>query len=304
MRLSHVLALGLCLLGTASLAQAQNGRPTLAVLPVKSEAKPAPRALGAVSLETLRDRIEGLLIKTQKLTLVDRQRLTKILDEIGLGELGLTDPAATVKAGKVLGADYLLEARLIEWSLEESQRQIPISNRWQRTRRLTCALSLRVVDARTGKVAINERVGASQTWKQESAQSFQSDALSSEEQGAVQDLALARLRDQILVAFPMKVVSIDAGGTVFLSYGSGTGILRGQVCAVMGEGSELRDPDTGEVLGKTDREVARLEVIAVEERFCRAKVISGDAYAIQAGARCQVIRERPEDWPRPEEGRK
>lgn len=304
MRLAHVLALNLALFGAIPLAAAQSKRPTLAVLPVRSEAKPAPAALGAISLETLRDRVEGLLIKTQKLTLVDRKQLTKILDEIGLGELGLTDPAATVKAGQVLGADYLLEARLIEWSLEESQRQIPISRRWQRKRRLTCALSLRIVDARTGKVAINERVGASQEWVEESAQAFGSDVLSSEEQGVVQDLALERLRDKILVAFPMKVVSIDAGGTVFLSYGAGTGIRKGQVCAVMGEGSELRDPDTGEVLGKTDREVARLEVISVEERFCRARVVSGEAYAIQPGAACKVIHEDPADWPRSEGGQR
>ena len=168
---------------------------------------------------------------------------------------------------------------------------------------MSCGLSLRVVSAQTGKVAVNERVGASRRWKEESAERPQATQVSSEVQGEVQALALGRLRDAIMVAFPMKVVTVDASGTVFLSYGAGTGVRVGDVCVVLGEGAELRDPDTGELLGRSEVEVARVSVLSVEARFCRAKVVSkGGGGGIAKGARCKILREDPADWPRAERG--
>lgn len=293
-----------CLVLAPLVAQAQSKRPTVAVLPLKVSAKASSSAgLGRPSPVALRDAVEGLLIRTQKLTVVDRKRLDKILDEAGLTDLGLTEPETAVKTGGLLGADYLLEVRLVEWSLERTQRQIPISRRWQRQSLATCALSLRIVSARTGKVALNERVGATRRWKEESAQRLPATPVSSETVQALQDLALARLRDKVMVAFPMKVVTVDAAGTVFLSYGKGTGIRVGDRCSVLGAGSELKDPDTGEVLGRSDTEIARVEVVSVEKKFCRAKLIDGEVVRITKGARCKIIREDPADWPRAGGGR-
>lgn len=293
-----------CLVLVPLLANAQSKRPTMAVLPVKTSAKArAGTGMGKPAPTSLRDAIEGLLIRTQKLTVVDRKRLDKVLDEAGLTDLGLTEPETAVRAGGLLGADYFLEVRVVEWSLERSQRQIPISNRWQRQNLAVCALSLRVVSARTGKVALNERVGASRRWVENSANRLPATPISSERVQALQTLALARLRDKIMVAFPMKVVIVDASGTVFLSYGKGTGIQVGDTCSVLGEGGELKDPDTGEVLGRSDVEVARVEVTSVEEKFCRAKLISGQSASVRKGARCKIIREDPADWPRAGGGR-
>ncbi len=235
-----------CLVLAPLMAQAEGKRPTIAVLPVKTvEAKASGgKGLGRLSPVGLRDAIEGLLIRTQKLTVVDRKRLDKILDEAGLTDLGLTEPETAVKTGGLLGADYFLEVRISEWSLERSQRQIPISRRWQRLSNATCALTVRIVSARTGKVALNERVGASRSWKEESAQQIAPSPVPSETIQALQNLALSRLRDKVMVAFPMKVVSLDASGTVFLSYGKGTGIQVGDRCSVLGAGAELKDPDT------------------------------------------------------------
>lgn len=293
-----------CLVLAPFVAQAKSSRPTLAVLPLKVAAKARTSSgLGSPSPVALRDAVEGLLIRTQKLTVVDRKRLDKVLDEAGLTDLGLTEPETAVKTGGLLGADYFLEVRLVEWSLERSQRQIPISLRWQRDNLATCALSVRIVSARTGKVALNERVGATKRWKEESAQRIPATPASSETVKALLDAALERLRDKVMVAFPMKVVTVDAAGTVFLSYGKGTGIRVGDRCSVLGEGTELTDPDTGEVLGRTDAEVARVEVISVEAKFCRAKLVGGEAARIRKGARCKIIREDPADWPRAGGGR-
>jgi curli production assembly/transport component CsgG len=294
-----------CLVLAPLMAQAQSKRPTMAVLPVKASGENRGRVnhLGKLSLVGLRDAVEGLLIRTQKLTVVDRKRLDKILDEAGLTDLGLTEPETAVKTGGLLGADYFLEVRVVEWSLERSQRQIPISRRWQRQNLATCALSVRIVSARTGKVALNERVGATRRWKEESAQQLPRNPVSSETVQALKDLALARLRDKVMVAFPMKVVTVDASGTVFLSYGKGTGIRVGDRCSVLGQGAELKDPDTGEVLGRSDTEVARVEVVSVEAKFCRAKLVGGESVRIRKGARCKIIREDPADWPRAGGGR-
>jgi curli biogenesis system outer membrane secretion channel CsgG len=73
-----------------------------------------------------------------------------------------------------------------------------------------------------------------------------------------------------------------AGGKVYINRGSRDGVTAGQTF-VVGQANVIRDPDTGEVLDQTVKEVARLQVSQVKEKLSICTVSSGDASAIKRG---------------------
>ncbi len=73
-----------------------------------------------------------------------------------------------------------------------------------------------------------------------------------------------------------------AGGKVYVNRGSREGVSSGQQF-VVGEANIVRDPDTGEVLDQSVKEVARLQVSQVKEKLSICTVTSGNAAAVKKG---------------------
>ncbi|MCA9556063.1 MAG: hypothetical protein KC933_38920, partial [Myxococcales bacterium] len=122
MRRSVGLALGSCLLFAA--AARADGQATLAVLPLEQgAASEAYQGLGSALAGMLVTDLSGI----EGLTLVERQRLGALMDELKLGEGKFLDARTAQKLGKGLGARYvvtgsysvvgpkfLLDARVVE----------------------------------------------------------------------------------------------------------------------------------------------------------------------------------------------
>ncbi len=78
-----------------------------------------------------------------------------------------------------------------------------------------------------------------------------------------------------------------AGGKVYINRGSREGVNAGQEF-VVGEANIVRDPDTGEVLDSSVKEIARLEVSQVKEKLSICTVKSGNAGAVRKGMMVQA----------------
>lgn len=83
-----------------------------------------------------------------------------------------------------------------------------------------------------------------------------------------------------------SVVDIQ-DGRVIVNRGSREGVSAGQTF-VVGESKTLRDPDTGEVLDHSVKEVARLQVSQVRERISICTVSSGSLGAVRKGMAIQL----------------
>lgn len=77
-----------------------------------------------------------------------------------------------------------------------------------------------------------------------------------------------------------RVAQID-GPIVYVTIGRDTGIEAGKELNVYRSGTEIKDPVTGQVLGAQRRRLARLQVVEVEERFCKATLIGDLEVQIQ-----------------------
>lgn len=88
--------------------------------------------------------VAGILVsrfsQTDAVRVIERDALVKLLDEQRLTEAGLTDPATAARAGKLLGADYLVVGELFSVKLP------------------SISVALRVVDTQTGEVVASRDV--------------------------------------------------------------------------------------------------------------------------------------------------
>lgn len=72
--------------------------------------------------------------------------------------------------------------------------------------------------------------------------------------------------------FRGKVASVESP-FAYLTLGSLNGVTSGQELIVYRGEMELKNPDTGEVLGAKKRKVARLLVTELQEKFCKARLL-------------------------------
>ena len=72
-----------------------------------------------------------------------------------------------------------------------------------------------------------------------------------------------------------KIAQID-GSVIYVSLGSNVGLDVGKEISVYRGDKEIKDPDTGEVLGRLRRKIALLKAVEVEERLTKATLV-GDA---------------------------
>jgi TolB-like protein len=107
------------------------------------------------------------------------------------------------------------------------------------------------------------------------------------------DVAIARVGFPVFLSWqvkdalglsriPGKVIAWDPP-IAKVSLGAEDRIRKGQELLVFRVGEDVTDPDTGEVLGKDVREIARLEVQDINRGFCNARAQSRPSEPIRVG---------------------
>jgi len=95
-----------------------------------------------------------------------------------------------------------------------------------------------------------------------------------EQRGGLAEAA-RMIAEQLTVAFSRMeglVIGFD-GDQVLIDRGTAEGVFQGMELDVFREGEEFRHPLTGELLGKLDKDLGRVRVLHVRERYSETKVI-------------------------------
>jgi hypothetical protein len=99
---------------------------------------------------------------------------------------------------------------------------------------------------------------------------------------------ITALVGQVVALFPKvegDVLKVD-GSQVTLSVGQRDGVVTGVELMVYREGEELKHPKTGEVLGRTEKNIGRVTVAEVSEGYSTAKISQG--VGVQPGDKARV----------------
>jgi TolB-like protein len=79
-----------------------------------------------------------------------------------------------------------------------------------------------------------------------------------------------------------KVAAIDFA-TIYVTLGQDNGIREGEELQVYRGQLEIKDPDTGKVLGQQRRKLAKLQVTEVQEKLSKAKLLGDSEVQIEVG---------------------
>lgn len=139
-------------------------------------------------------------------------------------------------------------------------------------------VDIRITDGRTGE----ERY-AKQVTKTEQGQTVCGGRSSVDVSGLLRVASQSVSMGLVTIMYPVKVVDVDADGQVLLNYGEGL-LAAGDVFALFQQGREIRDPDTGAVLGNSEKFLGLVKISEVMPKMSKATMLTAFPVAPAVGS--------------------
>ncbi len=266
-----------------TLALAQEGKATLAISSIKAipaltaSLKPDKKLEMNRILESLNSQLIDRINATRKFTVVGLSDLTDIIKEQNLGASGNVDAKTAAQAGKLTGAKYLLVASVDDFQDYVETATFAGTDRSATKRVFRFSIVAKIYDSTTGKLleSANFQTGndAFKDIQENRSYSVKNGELSDEMMVAVSRTMAGKIADHVAnVIFPIKVI-LKRDQEVTINRGQGGGVAVGDIFNVYAQGQELKDPDTGEVLGHDEVNVGRVKITEVDPKFSKATIL-------------------------------
>lgn len=201
----------------------------------------------------LRDKIISALVQTRRFAVVDRSNDSAYKSEMNLLQSGDAPLTERVRVGQVIGADYVLIAKMRVTAGTRSEQLIQATGEV-------------VVNTTPGSMNVDFQVIEIATRQVAWAGSTKSGGLEKAAEGIAGDITRA--------IYPMRLIRFNVPTALIINQG-GSGLRPGQRFAAFRLGDDLEDPDTQESLGKTETQIGIVEVTRVDTKVSYAKLVSG-----------------------------
>ena len=233
------------------------------------------------------------LVKTGKFIVVERDKLNKLLEEQKLGLTGVIDPNTAAQMGKILGLSAVVTGAISNFGTRTTGSEYVVVQ--SKRQEATCTVDVRVVDGETGQILLADSgKGVSKVssggflglgTKGGYAESIEGDAL----RAAISQL-IENITSQINKKPWSSRIAQVANGKIYLSAGTESGLQAGQKLKVFSQGAEIKDPDSGIVLGREEEELGVLEVEShAGEKLSLGKMVKGRTPS--KGDICRFVKE-------------
>jgi curli biogenesis system outer membrane secretion channel CsgG len=152
--LAVAAALVACVFSPLASAADQSSKPRIAVLEFKNKADNQYWWHGGAA--AMQDVFVTELVKSGKFRVIDREALDALMQEKNLSLSGDVDPKTAVKAGKLLGVQYLLTGAVTEYGETGAGghvpgvRGLPSVSGGKKT--FVAAANARIIDTQTGEI--------------------------------------------------------------------------------------------------------------------------------------------------------
>ena len=291
-------AVALLALFTASPLLAQGAKPRVAILEFKNKASHYTWSWYEAGRQA-QDMLVTELVKSGKYRVIEREQLQAIMQEKHLSLSGDIDPKTAIQFGKMLGVEYLIAGAVTELGVTDRNASVPggllrgIPSVSVRSQKMEAALDARAFSTSTGEIVwadtakdetsdssvyvagagggANDRNKVDKLMRpvvQKLAASLAKASLSSSGLGGAGDAS----------GVVGKIAKAD-GGTLYVNAGSEAGVKEGDEFAVYRVGEQIKDPDTGEVLGANEMKVGRVKITSVKgPRLSIAAAVSGSGF--------------------------
>ena len=242
-------------------ASAEMQKIKLVVGPIRFESANLPmgdRSLASAEVgSTLRQRISDALVQTGRFAVLDREFSPEIEQELEMISTGQAPSAELAKLSQAASADVVWSARVSNLAYNRHARQLKTSDRELVSYSGGWAISQKLVNVATRQVMSSDALRGQ-------APSLAPTTLGSGVDSAkVLENMSNEMVSQVVASilrrtFPVTVVSVD-GTNVVLSQG-GQAIREGTRYAMVTMGKEMKDPQTGQSLGRVESPCCELVV--------------------------------------------
>jgi len=281
------------------LAAADAAKPRVAVLEFKNKAQGYVWSWYQAG-QAAQDMLVTELVKKGNFRVMEREQLAAIMEEKNLSLSADVDPKTAVKIGKMIGVEYLIAGAVTELGVADRNVNVPsglfggrLPSVSVRSQKMDAAVDARAFSTSTGEIV----------WADTATESTSdSSVYIAGAGGGVED---QRKVDRILRPVVVKLAeslsqkkittsglggASDAsgvagkiakaeGGAIYVNVGAEAGIKEGDEFDVFRVAEQIKDPDTGEVLGANEVKVGRIKVIAVRgPRLSAAIAVSGSGF--------------------------
>lgn len=198
----------------------------------------------------IREQVATALTNTGRFSILDRESDSDIDNELAMIKSGAAPRAETGKLGQAVTADLIWAGHIDTLAYDRHARQLRTSDRELVSYSGGWALSQKLVNVATRQVMTAD---ALQGKAPDVAPTTMGSGINAAQ--VLQDMETAIARDVVAAivsrTFPITVVSIE-GNNVVLSQG-GQSVTAGARYAIVSMGKELKDPQTGESLGRMEQ---------------------------------------------------
>ncbi len=243
----------------------------------------------------LADMLVTELVKSGNFMVVERQELSKILEEQGLGMSGVVTPQSAAQVGQVLGVELMVMGSVTEFGEKKSGLggsigRLGIGGKLSK-KKARAAVDIRLVNTSTSEIVLAEKAeGEDGSTGLDNVSVSDIDfgnptywdntMLGKASRKAIDKCVKFISKAMDKIPWQGKIIKADDSGTIYMKPGSAGGVKAGMEFAVYSKGEELIDPDTGLSLGSEESRIGRIKVAQDigDGKACKAIVVSGSGF--------------------------
>ena len=241
------------------------------------------------------DMLITALVKSGEFSVVERKELDKVLAEQRLGQSDLVTPQTAPSLGKLLGVDLLVLGSISE--LGTKDRNVSggtnLFGAKVNAKMARAAVDIRLVNTTTGEIIAAETeegtestLGLGGRYKDINFADFSQwndTDIGKAAREAIDETVKLITENMAKIPWSGRVIKVNADGTLVMKPGSEGNVKSDMEFDVFHQGEELKDPDTGLVLGHEEAKVGRIKVVEdmLNGKAAKAKIVNGSG--LQAG---------------------
>jgi len=248
--------------------------------------------------------LTDVMHRSGRFRILERTMLKKTLKEQDLGASGRMSQPSAAKVGKVLGAQFLIQAVVNQYEPNFEGNKIGLGGITGGflgglkigSSKSMVSMTFRLIDAETSEITFSKQVNAILSesslgfggigWGGGGALGGFMDSYSKTPIGqamiAAINMGVYELVKQVGSAPATGSVIKAAKGKVYINMGKGR-VQKGDRLGLLSKGESLIDPETGLDLGGDDTEIGQVQVISVKAKFSIAKIVGSVKGKIKAG---------------------
>lgn len=281
------------LISCSGMAFAQKSKPMVAVSAIDDIA-------GTGQGNAFQQMIETAVASTGKFRVMERRTSGMLAEQQG-AKAGLYTTNTPGKIGGFEGADFLIEASITtgqatkKANLGASIGRSMLGNFLSGSKSAqTCSnavatlgVDVKITDASSGQIRY-----ATQITEQQKAEASCGNGSGQIDLSALLRSAADKTATGLLTSmYPIMIAAVQGDGSMVLNYGE-SAVQVGSIMAVYSKGQEVRDPETGEVIGNDETKLGLVRITEVQPRLSHAMPVTAFSAAAPIGS---IVRPATDD---------